>query len=157
MNSRVNKIDALQIGAIACVLIHFLLNIAHGAAHGRLGITLSDKQTIFVLVVVFAAPLIAAFLLWQRKTRTGAVLLTISMAASFVFGFYFHFALPGPDNVAQPPAPAALHWQQLFVSTAFAIAAMEVLGTLLGLIILIRTFAPGSESGASNVSGRDSS
>jgi len=154
VNSRANKIDALQIGAIACVIIHVLLNIAHGAAHGRLGISLSDAQTIFVAVVVLAAPLVAAFLLWMRKPRTGAVLLVISMAGAFLFGFYFHFALPGPDNVAQPAISGMRHWQKLFVSTAFGLATMEALGALLGLIILIRTFAPGKDAGPSNISGK---
>jgi hypothetical protein len=157
MNSLAKRLGTWQIAAIACVVVHFFLNIAHGAAHGRLGIALTDVQTIFVAVVVFVAPLVAGFLLAIHRPRTGAVLLVVSMAGSLVFGSYFHFALPGPDNVAQPSVAALHSWHGIFVSTAFGLAAMEGLGILVGLIILIRTFAPGAESGASHPGGRDSS
>jgi hypothetical protein len=157
VNSHAKKIDGLQIGAIACVFVHFLLNIAHGAAHGRLGIGLSNAQKIFVFVVIVVSPLVAAYLLWKQKPRAGGALLMLSMTSALLFGIYFHFVLPGPDNVSQPALQSAHHWQEFFVSTAFALAASEALSALLGFVILIRSFAPERGTGASNISGRQSS
>jgi hypothetical protein len=112
------------------VLLHALVSTAHGFAHYGLGITLSAFQSAYVLVVISLAPLLAAGLLWARRARPGFVILVLSMAASLVFGFYWHYVAVSPDNVFH------LHdgnLQTLFRSTALLLMVSEASGVAVGL------------------------
>jgi len=142
--------------AIGIVVIHLALNIAHGVAHAQLEIGLDAFQKLFVGVVILAAPLFAGYLLWKRRLRTGGWLLAISMAGALAFGVYFHFILPGPDNVNQPDLTTPLRSRALFENTAVDLAITEALGVVLGLAVLIQSFAPAGSATASNLGGRDS-
>jgi hypothetical protein len=87
----------------------------------------------FVVVVTLLAPLLALSLLWTSQERLGLFLLTISMAASAVFGLYHHFLVRSADHVsAQPPGPAGT----AFVITAYLLFLTEALGAVLGLHFL---------------------
>src|SRR5829696_6758690 len=69
-------------------------------------------QLAFIALVIFAAPVVAAVLLWTRYRVTGAWLLVASMAGSLVFGLLYHFLVPGSDNVfAQPPWDVAIRFR----------------------------------------------
>ena len=115
------------------VVAHLLINIVHGAAHRELHVTLPPAGMLFVIVVILLCPLLALALLWTPQKRLGLLLLTISMAASLVFGFYNHFLVRGSDHVsAQPPGPAGT----VFVATAYLLFLTEALGTSLGLYFL---------------------
>jgi len=83
----------------AAVAIHALVSGLHGWAHLRLGVALSPFQAIFVALVITAAPIVAAALLWTRHARFGAVLLFASMAGALAFGLYFHYIAISPDHV----------------------------------------------------------
>lgn len=126
--------------AIGVILIHLAISLVHGLAHSRLGIGLNAAQEIFVGAVVTAAPLVAGYLLWKNKLYSGGALLAASMAGALVFGVFYHFIAPGADNVNHqfPLGPAI--WKGLFDQTATGIAGLEVLGTVLGLIVVLKSY-----------------
>src|SRR5574342_362227 len=83
------------------VVAHLLVTIVHGLAHSRLRIELSPAGRLFVIVVIILSPLVAGIVLWTSRQRTGLGLLTLSMAASLLFGLYKHFVAMGPDRVGE--------------------------------------------------------
>jgi len=99
--------------------------LLHSLAHLQLEIFLSAAGNTYVAVVMVAAPLVAAALLWSPYQRAGSLLLLASMAGSFAFGVYCHFIAHSPDHVTQV-SPAG--WGLIFRTTAFAMAAVEALG-----------------------------
>lgn len=121
----------------AVVAVAAALNVAHTASHaGQHVLFLPAWQLTYVAVVVYAAPVVAAILLWTRFRRSGAWLLAVSMAGSFAFGLLYHFLVPGPDNVfAQPPGP----WRDAFVVTAVLLSLLQAAGVLIGLWAVRRT------------------
>ena len=120
----------------ALVLAHLVVNIIHGAAHRELGVALGTAAMLFVIGMILLCPLFAMVLLWTSQKRLGLVVLTLSMAASLVFGLYNHFAVRGPDHVAeQGPGP----WGTAFVLTAYLLYFTEAMGTYIGLYFLNRT------------------
>ncbi len=111
------------------VLAHAAVVLAHGWAHMRLSIGMSPGEDAFVGLVVVAAPLLAAVLVWTPRRRLGALLLAASMFGALVFGLYHHFLDPGPDNVFGRPFRG---WNALFALTALLLAAVESWGCVLG-------------------------
>jgi len=96
-------------------------------------VSLPPAGMFFVIVVILLGPLLALALLWTSQKRVGLLLLTVSMAASAVFGLYHHFLVRGADHVsAQSPGPAGT----AFVVTAYLLFLTESLGTILGLYFL---------------------
>jgi hypothetical protein len=118
------------------VVAHLLINIAHGAAHRELHVTLPPAGISFVIIVILLCPLLAFGLLWSSQKRMGLLLLMVSMAVSSVFGLYNHFLAHGADHVsAQAPGPAGA----VFVVTAYLLFFIEALGASLGLYFLARS------------------
>jgi hypothetical protein len=98
--------------------------------------SLPSWQLAFIAVVIYAAPVVAAVLLWTTYRATGAWLLVASMAGSLVFGLLYHFLVPGADNVfAQPPGT----WRAAFVVTAVLLSSLQATGVLVGLGVARRT------------------
>lgn len=116
--------------AVAIVVLHLLISIPHGGAHSDLHIQLSRWQNAYVLLVITILPFVALLVMWKRR-RLGFLLLLLSMAASFIFGVFYHFIAAGPDNVASVPALPAAH---TFQWTAIALALMEAAGFVVGVI-----------------------
>ena len=115
------------------VLTHLAINIAHGMAHSKLQVGLSQLQTIFVIVVILLSPLIAMALAWTNWKRTGFVLLSLSMCGSLLFGLYHHFLAMSADHVsAQPENSLGL----LFRLTAYGLLITEAIGTYAGIYFL---------------------
>ena len=112
------------------VVVHGLVNAAHGAAHAELGVEISNWQQTFVVVVFGLSPVVAAVLLWTSRARLGAVILTGSMAAALVFGVYYHYVAVSPDHVDHLPPGAA---QGLFRASALVVATSQALGVVVGL------------------------
>lgn len=80
------------------------VNAAHTVSHaGQHIMSLPAWQLAYIVVVIYAAPVFAAVLLWTRYCLAGAWLLVASMAGSLVFGLLYHFLLPGSDNVFTQP------------------------------------------------------
>ncbi len=119
----------------AIVLAHLMVNIIHGAAHRELRVELGPAAMLFVIGVILLCPLFAMVLLWASQRRLGLVLLTLSMAASLVFGLYNHFVVRSPDHVGeQAPGP----WGTAFVLTAYLLLLTEAMGIYVGLYFLYR-------------------
>lgn len=119
--------------ALLTILFHLVVTTIHGQAHRKLHIGLSPLQTIFVLTVIFAFPLIAALLLITGKTRAGAWILAISMTASMIFGVWNHYIVMSPDNVAEVAYLANRYWAMAFEVSALMIALTEVLAAAIGV------------------------
>jgi len=117
--------------ALGLVLIHLIISILHGRAHDGAMVTLNTFGYVYVIDVITLAPLAAAALLFTRKQRTGALLLTLSMLGSLIFGFWYHFLSSTNDNVTQVHGA----WHSTFLWTAIALAVIELSGTLVGLWI----------------------
>jgi len=119
--------------ATTIVLVHLLLNIAHGLAHRERHVGLALPGSIFVVVVVLILPLVAMWLLWTAQKRLGLILLLFSMFGSLLFGVYHHFLAISPDHVRSQPANP---WGLLFVLTAYGLSITEAIGTYLGVHFL---------------------
>jgi cytochrome bd-type quinol oxidase subunit 2 len=122
--------------ATLVVVLHLAVSVAHGTGHDKLHIAISDFQRLFVVVVILGAPVLAAILLWTRLRDVGAWLLLVSMAGAFVFGAYYHFIYPSPDNV-EMITPG--DWKLPFQITAVLLAVLEALACWLGIGALKRT------------------
>lgn len=137
-----NRTLALRGYALAIVITHLGLAIAHGLAHSHLAIALTVAQKLFVAVVIVATPLVAGYFISRYRLRIGSALLTISMAAALAFGIYYHFIAAGPDNVdyEHPEAPAK--WHNLFEDTAIDITLIEALGLFAGATLFVKSARP---------------
>lgn len=114
--------------AAAVVAVHAVVSIGHGIAHQAVPVDLTAAQDVFVVLVIALAPVAALVLLWRGRERAGAGLLATSMAAALLFGVYFHYAVPNPDNVAAVAGP----WSLPFEGTAALVAVTELAGTVVG-------------------------
>ena len=116
---------------IVVVLAHFVIVLLHGSAHTKLKIELAAWQTVFVLIVILLAPLVAAIVIWTRFSRFGFALLAAAMGGALVFGAYFHYLAISPDHVSHlPPGDA----QGTFRLTALLLAITEAIGLTIGLV-----------------------
>jgi hypothetical protein len=132
MNSASSRFPA-WLGA-AAVVLHGVPLVLHGIAHAKLEIFLeSTLANVYVGVVLYAAPVVAACLLWFGRTRSGAWLLFWSLLGSLVFELYHHFLVMSPDHVSQVPAGT---WGDTFRVTAILSLITEVLGCAAALVIL---------------------
>jgi len=119
---------------IAAVLIHGAPLVLHGLAHAQLGIYLqSVLANIYIAVVLYLAPVIAAGLLWMGRIRSGGWLLLGSMLGSLIFEAYNHYLAMSPDHVSQVPAGT---WGDIFRMTAMASIITEVLASAAALLII---------------------
>lgn len=125
---------SIERAGIAIVLLHFLVNIAHAAAHTNLHIEMNAWQSVYILLVIVLFPLVSAVLLW-RRSRKGFGLLFWSMLGSLLFGAYYHFIALGPDNVALLGDHA---WAPAFQVTAVLLSLTEATGVVTGVVGLRR-------------------
>ena len=117
------------------VVVHLAASLWHGSLHSQLSINLSAWQTLFVLVVIVIAPIVAAALIWTRYFSSGLWLFFLAMLGSFLFGVYHHYVLVSPDNIHfLPGASAAAHHQ--FTISAGALALLELVSALYGAFCL---------------------
>ena len=130
------SIESKRLARLGVILValHFVVSVVHGAAHLDLHIGLKTWQTVYVLVIISALPLVSGFLLW-RRARSGFLLLLFSMLGSLVFGGYYHFIATGADNVTE----LGLHaWSAPFQVTAVWLALTETAGVLTAVLGLLR-------------------
>ncbi|WP_158055925.1 hypothetical protein [Halorussus halophilus] len=116
--------------ATAAVALHTVANVSHGVPHAEIPVRLATWQTAFVYAVALGLPLFALGLLGLGRDSWGILLLTGSMAASFLFGLYFHFLVANPDHVHSIPAGP---WQWPFRATAVLVALTDALGVVTGV------------------------
>jgi hypothetical protein len=125
----------------AIVVFHAIANGLHGLAHVEIPVALSLLQSLFVGIVIFSIPIIAAVLLWTQFYRIGSWLLLGSMAGSLFFGLYNHFIVMSPDHVSQVSFAG---WGLLFQVTAFLILIVDGLGCGVG-VWAIKTIQKGEQ------------
>jgi hypothetical protein len=109
-------------------VLHLIVAMAHGWAHGAAGVPLGRFSLAFVIVVIQAAPLIGLAWMWMTPA-SGARLIALAMTASLLFGLVNHFVVPSPDHVAH----VAAQWRPLFATTALILVVTEATGAILGL------------------------
>ena len=115
---------------VAVVVLHALVVIPHSIAHTMIHIDMNLWQNIYIGLVIVIGPVVSGILLW-RSSRSGFVLLVLSMTGSLLFGIYYHFVAPGPDNVTfLHPHP----WTQTFRVSAVMLAVVELGGVIVGLL-----------------------
>ena len=113
--------------ALWLVGLHFLVVVAHSAAHEVLQVKATRAQLAFIVPVIIVAPLAAG--LWLLKSRrAGAALLLSSMLGSLVFGLYYHFVADTIDHVAHVARLDPAGWSLTFRATAYLLLLTEALG-----------------------------
>jgi hypothetical protein len=127
------------------VIVSAAVNFAHTASHaGQHVVALPAWQLAYIAIVIYAAPVVAAVLLWARRRLAGAWLLVASMAGSLVFGLLYHFLAPGPDNIFTQRSGT---WQETFQVTAVLLSLLQVIGASLGLWAVRRLSSPPARNG----------
>ncbi|MEH2320035.1 hypothetical protein [Nostoc sp.] len=114
----------------AIVVIHAIINGLHGLAHVEIPVTLSLVQSLFVGIVIFPIPIIAAVLLWTQFYRIGSWLLLSSIAGSLLFGIYNHLIVISPDHLSQV---SFADWGLVFQITAILILIVDGFGCWIGI------------------------
>ena len=126
----IRKLERYYRFGVAVVILHVLVVIPHSIAHSMMHIDMNLWQNIYIALVIVIGPVVSGILLW-RSPRSGFALLVLSMTGSFLFGIYYHFVAPGPDNVAfLHPHP----WMQTFRVSAVMLAVVELGGVIAGLL-----------------------
>jgi len=82
---------------LSIVVLHLIVQIAHGYSHVVEDVQNTPLQLVFILLVITIAPLVAVYIVWKGNVRKGAGLFTLSMAAAFLFGYFLHFVIDSPD------------------------------------------------------------
>ena len=124
--------------ALAVVAIHFLVVVLHSFAHQSLLVNASPAQLGFIFVVIIVAPVVAGVLL-PKFEKFGTVLLVASMIGSLIFGVYYHFIAETIDHVGHVAQLEPHRWSQMFLATSYLLAIFELLGAIVGLLLLVRT------------------
>lgn len=84
---------------LAAIAVHLLVHLAHGLVHELVPVRIAAWQTAVVALVVFAAPVGAAYgLLSGRRALAAGALVTAGLG-SLAFEVPFHFLLSNPDHV----------------------------------------------------------
>jgi hypothetical protein len=125
--------------ALYAVVAHAAVLVAHSAAHEILGVKASPAQLVFIVAVIIVAPLVAGLLLWKRKEKAGALLLTCSMIGSLLFGVYYHFIADTTDHVSHVARMSPAGWAVVFQATALLLALIEAFGAWAGWLVLKRS------------------
>lgn len=123
MNSNIRRY------AYVAVLLHALVGLVHGMPHSELEIPLTLFENAFIYIVITAAPIIAAILLWRGLLKPGYGLLFLSMTGSLLFGGYKHFIQMSPDHVSQIPEGTM---GMIFKVTAVLLVPSALAGALVG-------------------------
>jgi hypothetical protein len=135
MNESLKSPDTLKRIAVAVIIAHALAGVVHGAAHKAMGIDMSLWQNLYILIVIWALPIISGFLLRRRPAWAGFLLLFLSMLGALLFGGYYHFIERGADNVRSLGHHT---WALPFQLTAVLLALTEAAGALVGLLGSLR-------------------
>ena len=73
--------------------LHLVIGGVHQYAHAVTEVENTPLEVLFIVLVVTIAPWGGIWLAWRRNLTKGAVLFSVSMLASLVFGLTLHFVL----------------------------------------------------------------
>ena len=130
------RFDVASLAIVAGV--HLVIGGVHQYAHAVAEVKNSSLQFLFIVLVVTIAPWAAIGVAWTRILTIGAVVFSVAMLASLVFGLVLHFAGGSPD----------LYWnvvpvhRTLFLHSAMGLALLEFVGFVLGAHVAIRSRHP---------------
>src|SRR5262245_55833061 len=122
--------NRIPLMATAVVALNIVVATIHGLSHSHAEVLLEPWQMAFVVLTVYALPILAVVLYWAPTRRTGAALLAATMLASLLFGLYFHFVADTPDHVSHRDSTGT---GALFVVTAVLLVPAEALGVWFGI------------------------
>lgn len=123
----------LERWATYTVVVHTAILVIHAGAHGVLQIAVpSALDAAFIAVAMFISP-VAAVVILQRRPAVARPLFFLSMLASFSYGAISHYILAGQDHVA---SVAAEGWGLVFQGTTAMLAVVEMIGILIGALLL---------------------
>ena len=114
--------------------VHLVIGGVHQYAHAVAEVNNSSLQDLFIVLVVTIAPWAALWVAWTRNLTIGAVVFSVAMLASLVFGLVSHFAVESPD----------LYWnvvpehRTVFLHSAVGLALLEFVGIVLDTNVLCR-------------------
>ena len=114
---------------------HFLTVVLHSIAHEALAVRATPAQLAFIVPVIVFGPVVAGFLL-LRFEKAGGLLLALAMTGSFFFGLYYHFIARTIDHVGHVAALRPAFWSAVFIATAYLLAASEIVGAFVAVLIL---------------------
>ena len=119
---------------VVVAAVHLVIGGVHQYAHAVAEVNNSSLQVLFIVLVVTIAPWAALWVAWTRNLTIGAVVFSVAMLASLVFGLVLHFAVESPDlylNVVPEHRTGFLH-------SAAGLALLEFVGFVLGAHVAIR-------------------
>ena len=131
-----NDNRTLRVTALALIAVHFAILVMHSAAHQILPVPATPAQLAFIIPVIIVAPVVAGFML-SKFNKAGTVLFTLSMFGSLVFGVYYHFIADTIDHVAHVAHLQPAFWSQMFRLTSYLLAITELIGSALGVMLLL--------------------
>ena len=110
------------------VVLHLLVSLVHGWAHGMAGVSGNGPSMAFVVIVIIAGPLVGLAWIWKSAV-VGARIVGATMRRRCCSAWSTtHHA--GPDRVDHVVA----HAQTLFELTALMLVLTEAAGSVLGLV-----------------------
>ena len=127
------KQNKLRLVLTAAVLLHFGVVVWHGSSHNHVPVPITFLQTVFVVIVIVLLPLIGGGLMWTSLRQFAVWVITLSMFGALAFGVINHFILTSPDNIMEVPAH---EWRSSFVLSAYLLAVIEALGTIVGVVAI---------------------
>jgi hypothetical protein len=109
------------------VIVHFVVVLAHTAAHLALGITPSVVETVFIVIIIDVIPIAMTPFVW-RGSRAALAILALAFAVAWLYGMVNHFILEGVDHVVGLDHGA---WQATFTVTGVLLLVLEAAGMVL--------------------------
>ena len=125
----------LRSTAVGLIGFHFLAVVVHSVAHEMLSVKATPVQFAFIIPVIICAPLIAG-LMFAKFGKAAAIVLSVSMLGSFVFGLYYHFVADTIDHVAHVAHLQPSTWSAMFRLTAYLLLASEGVGAVVAALSL---------------------
>jgi hypothetical protein len=104
------------------VAAHLLVNVVHGAAHTALQVDAPAGWMPFILIVIFAGPVVG-FAILLRRQLAGSLVVAASMLASLVFGVAYHFVIDSADRIDHVSGGL---WAATFHTTAGLLVITEI-------------------------------
>ncbi len=127
------RLDITSLAIVAA--LHLVIGGVHQYAHVVAGVENSPLEVLFIVLVVTIAPWATIWVAWKRNLTIGALVFSVSMLASLVFGLVLHFAVESPDL----HATVVPEHRTPFLHSAMGLALLEFVGFVLGAHVAIRS------------------